>query len=564
MTWRWLFGAKSGKVFRVRTTGLLDDSTIPSGDPQYFAETYPFVSLPVTLRYDPANPQMSFEGGPVTVEFLDASGNILNTVKVTISNVPLPIPRLHPEEQFWAFHKTGIFGDGEPGGRFVNNGPVMLTTYDDKLKDESLVTQYDTVQTWILPHGDNRLAFGPDYTGAEFEPVPPAGPYPNLRHMLSDVHSDIVLGHCGDVLLSGDLIGSASKTHWTPILFPKASYPGLNEPWRFFDWDTGSPMPVTDGPLINKPDEGSIYNNANTNQNPFSLEYTEGESGTQAKEYHSANRQIPSAIMFGSLPTGIIEGKPWQTLLFRPDPGGHPGAQDPPDHLLLDLFWMPVVEPYAISEPFSTAGKINMNYQMVPFTYIERSTGLHALLMNEELYAVPAEGWTAGYGKRFGYAGKPGLNTFSRPLDVEETLVPFRQKVEKGEVFLTPSEITELFLVPQGEKYSSMPSFWHAHRLTGENIRERAYATLYPRLTTKSNVFNVHYRVQTLRKRPGTPPDVWDESRDRVVAELRGNAVIERFLDINRTDLPDFATDPSATAESLYRFRILSSKEFNP
>ncbi len=37
---------------------------------------------------------------------------------------------------------------------------------------------------------------------------------------------------------------------------------------------------------------------------------------------------------------------------------------------MMDLFNMPTVEPYAISEPFSTAGKVNMNYQILPYTYI--------------------------------------------------------------------------------------------------------------------------------------------------------------------------------------------------
>jgi hypothetical protein len=31
---------------------------------------------------------------------------------------------------------------------------------------------------------------------------------------------------------------------------------------------------------------------------------------------------------------------------------------------------MPVVEPYAISEPLSVAGRVNLNYQIVPFTNI--------------------------------------------------------------------------------------------------------------------------------------------------------------------------------------------------
>ena len=91
--------------------------------------------------------------------------------------------------------------------------------------------------------------------------------------------------------------------------------------------------------------------------------------------------------MFASLPTGVKREIPWQTLLFRPPAWGHPddfdvsypGYEDPKDHYLLDLFWMPVVEPYAISEPFSTAGKINLNYQILPFTNIKRATGIHSL-----------------------------------------------------------------------------------------------------------------------------------------------------------------------------------------
>ena len=82
---------------------------------------------------------------------------------------------------------------------------------------------------------------------------------------------------------------------------------------------------------------------------------------------------------------------PWQTLLFRPDielarkaqidrDRQHYGSRYPRDHLFMDMFWMPVVQPYAISEPFETKGKINMNYQILPFTYITRATALHALL----------------------------------------------------------------------------------------------------------------------------------------------------------------------------------------
>ncbi|NBV25571.1 MAG: hypothetical protein EBS05_27140, partial [Proteobacteria bacterium] len=100
---------------------------------------------------------------------------------------------------------------------------------------------------------------------------------------------------------------------------------------------------------------------------------------------------------FGSLPTGVIRNQPWQTLLFRPQ-AGHPGEgtptsgppyTSPPDHLLMDLFWMPVIEPYAISEPFSTAGKVNLNYEMAPFSYIRRATALHAVFKSQEPLLIP-------------------------------------------------------------------------------------------------------------------------------------------------------------------------------
>jgi hypothetical protein len=37
---------------------------------------------------------------------------------------------------------------------------------------------------------------------------------------------------------------------------------------------------------------------------------------------------------------------------------------------------MPVVEPYSISVPLATSGKVNLNCQIAPFTYIRRDTAL--------------------------------------------------------------------------------------------------------------------------------------------------------------------------------------------
>ena len=139
------------------------------------------------------------------------------------------------------------------------------------------------------------------------------------------------------------------------------------------DWDN-APGLMTDGPWINKPDEGMTESGSTL---PYIGNYeTMTNNGAPLTTQFSPNRQVSSPVMFGSLSTGVDH--PWRTLLFRPAklPGyqgfyTHPGNPTPgtvvPDHVLLDLFWMPIVEPYGISEPFATSGKINLNTQIAPF-----------------------------------------------------------------------------------------------------------------------------------------------------------------------------------------------------
>ncbi len=50
-----------------------------------------------------------------------------------------------------------------------------------------------------------------------------------------------------------------------------------------------------------------------------------------------------------------------------------------------------------------------------------------------------------------------------------------------------------------------MRKFWDngsttGNTVTGDNLREKPYADLYPRLTTKSNTYTVHFRVQNAQK----------------------------------------------------------------
>ena len=95
---------------------------------------------------------------------------------------------------------------------------------------------------------------------------------------------------------------------------------------------------------------------------------------------------------------------------------------------------------------------------------------------------------------------------------------------------------------------------------------EIPYGHIYPRVTTKSNSFTIHMRVQALRKSQNSPVDEWKEGVDQIVGEYRGSTTIERYIDAADTSLPDFA-DPKNVNENLdrhYRFRIVNTKKFSP
>ncbi|PTY06819.1 hypothetical protein DB346_00755 [Verrucomicrobia bacterium LW23] len=359
------------------------------------------------------------------------------------------------------------------------------------------------------------------------------------------------------------------------------------------DYDNGIGT-MRDGAYTNKPDDGNTVG-VITNQpgGPYASSshpyyVSVGNIQTVGQTYFSPNRKVPSPVMFGSLPSGLKSNIPFQTLLFRPgttfDPTYmHPGAgvpvsgppyTTPPDHLLLDLFTMPVVEPYPISEPFSTAGKINMNYQIMPFSHIKRATGIHAVLKNELLPAIPnSSASTYKWRNPVGTTDRvDNTATHDAPLrhgiNVNETLKGFEARFEKGDIFRSASEICNIHLVPtiSGVTYESMAngSFWPNYRLTGDNSRERPYANIYPRLTTKSNTYTVHVRTQSLKKALGTPDEKWIEGRDKVTGEYRGSNILERYIDVSDDRLPDFATDTTANVDMYYRTRVVSSKKFAP
>lgn len=365
-----------------------------------------------------------------------------------------------------------------------------------------------------------------------------------------------------------------------------------------------------DGAVIPKPDDTTLTFCADQMQHGyFDMPYFGADSllsGTQP--YFSPGRQLSGPIIFGCLPTGVQSGVPWRTLAFNPNPANaatHLGLQSPKDHLLLDLFWMPVAEPYAISEPLSTAGKINMNYQIEPFTYINRQTALYAAMKSDRVTVIPAAAGSV-YKSPDKNCGASSTSTnvnmggFRFPVDIAQTLKAFDTNFASGRLFVSPSEICTIFLVPKAYPHytpsnitlptdtASTKAWWASADtvtpgslassglpvLTGANARQQPYGHLYSLLTTKSNTYRVHVRVQVLAKSIATDPTIFDEnSGDTVVGEYRGAAILERYVNPNDTTLPDFAggtggsaftTAGSNTLDGFYHFRIINSKVFAP
>ena len=257
---------------------------------------------------------------------------------------------------------------------------------------------------------------------------------------------------------------------------------------------------------------------------------------------------------------------------------------------------MPIVEPYAISEPLSSQGKVNMNYQMAPFTYIRRDTAVQAVLKSTRLTAIPSASATLTSYKST--TGSPYQYRYGINANESGTLRAFEDRFKNGDVFRSASEICSVPLVPTYDRnqnydpqgpsegdctYDSLQSFWDKCKLTGDNLREEPYGDIYPRLTTKSNTFTVHVRVQTLKKSPGTHANTFVDpnesvsasggvvtAKDAVTAEYRGSYQIERYIDPGATttnqdankNFPDYAVDMTKPISQYYKFHTIGTKQF--
>lgn len=584
-------GRKSGWNHYTAFVGLMGSLRYPKSDWDYnktLGRTDPLRQYPFygETPVDISGSQMNFTGGTITVKIYSgfqnvvSPENLLQEVRIPFPSVATPIPTPLTTNAVMLVRERNSSGELPSFATVMSwrmNAeqtalPATVAPFNIGAYRPGVVLRSMVLDAAGPTKGDYRLA-------AALETVPDSYfiTHPEFRNLSErNAHSLRFGNNIGwEGKPSGNLIAGLTQNPLPGVP------PGLNgarmNGGSLGDWDNGSGI-LPDGPYVNKPD-GSNQDirdigevGAGTDADFLGGFFTTGQSfigryeGEVTTSTYSPNRQAASAVLFGSLPTGVVSQRPWQTLLFNAQPAAgasHPGFANPPDHVVLDWFHMPIVEPYAISEPLSTAGKVNMNYQIAPFSYIRRNTGVRAVLKPTMMMAIPdADAAT--------YKQTGNTANFRYPLNLDETqgtLRGFEDRFNAGEIFRSASEICEISLVPANAPgnptYSGMENWWRSRRLTGDNARESPYNHIYPRLTTKSNVYTVHMRVQALKKSPGDPSQ-WREGRDQVVGEYRGSATIERYVDPNDPELPDFATDSTARLSDFYRFRTISTKQFAP
>ena len=161
-----------------------------------------------------------------------------------------------------------------------------------------------------------------------------------------------------------------------------------------------------------------------------------------------------------------------------------------------------------------------------------------------------------------------------------------RTVFNQNEIFRSASQLCEQYFVPDmtgialgivgAPTADDVHEWWSTDNLSrfkaaSDNGREEPYNHVYSRITTKSNTYTVHWRVQSLRRVPGAsrPTDEWNEDIDQVIAESRGSTLIERYIDPNARDIIDYATkDIVEIAErplsAYYKWRIVANTKFNP
>ena len=566
---------------------MLGGRTFTNSDAQY-----PSYSNIINM---PTGGMFHFSGGSVTITTWGGGGspgtaNVPQVHQYTV-NFPaadLPVPNYSSRPTLGGTNgRVAALGSATTSGDRLDM--VRLnTTLNGQYVSHLVDFTNDTVISMVpsTSYGDYRMlaqpvvpasAFVSLYDGSQMTAPSTASKlaygfmYPSGQTWTGSVHGKLVNGasyYTQDASVAAPAYGSQPIVPVT-VKYPKAGSSTNAPP----DFDNGFGE-LPDGPFINKPDEGAVYPSGSTFRVYYDNAGYQVDTQNAPNFYFSPQRQIPSPVMFGSLPSGAPVGsilpQPWQTLLFQPGFTGHAGLAAPKDEYLLDLFWMPQAQPYAISEPFSTAGKINLNYQILPFTYIDRSTALQSVLSSEMVAQVGTS--NAGAYKN----STTGMTTPARQTlnlsEVDGTLRQFATKFQNFDFFKAPAEICDVYLVPKSESWTSdstAQSAWYGsnYALVGDNTREKPYADIYSRLTTQSNTFTVYYRAQTLKNTPANDSAAqWVEAAGRIQGDYRGSTALEHYIDPNDSTIPDYATAASGTANlaSHYKWRVIENNRFAP
>jgi len=293
------------------------------------------------------------------------------------------------------------------------------------------------------------------------------------------------------------------------------------------DWETGAGN-LPDGAWGRHPDGGFAGRFRPNEPAP----YFSSSKGLVSDLHQFPNRELASAVRLGALNRGVDAH--WETLLFCPNPAAgtaHPGFSRVPDFLWLDLFRVPVTEPFPLSDVASTQGRVNLNSQIVPFTYIERTTALHGALRSVQLTAIPQS--SAAHYK------EPGnLESYLYEVDAEATVDFIKQRFSSDDVYRSETEICGIHLVPKSNRpIPDIAAWWNSKKLTGDNLRERPYAHLLPLLTTRSHAYRVYYKVEVLQQPVDQEEGVWKESVGKVLARQSGAMRLVRDFDEEAPEL---------------------------
>lgn len=572
-------GGSEGFMLTLRTSGLAPKVAAKAVDPN----SYPFFSEP--LQVPATAGSLTFLGATFEVQIQakrsasvpsqstnDADFDTVQTLTLRFSQFgPVPIPT------------PGIFGPGATPASLEQRVRSFGSRRRDGQNEQQAgifhVADGDIVRNLVVDHGDYRLtASQPNVVDGVF--AGEGAGYAGSDPVHSSLHgnswgntpNDEAAGPYGS-LVNGMPLRSDGREISTA---PREMRDAINADGAPGDFDAAVGGLAVGGqftgPFLNRPDDGSAWDG-----DPNSFPYIQGTAQMPpGATFSSPSRQVPSPGILGSLPTGTRSNRPWQTLLFCPNPAArfgsserpHVGEANPPDHLLLELFHMPVVEPYAISDPFSTAGKVNLNHQILPFTDIERSTALHGIFRGVRLSAVPEPSRYDDSRRDVLYDIDATATLAGNWTSSNANLASFSSVFASPQtVFIHPSEICEVPLVPRmrPDGWSAVSwngnfdSFWEANRFTADNLREQPYTYLYPRVTTRSNTYTVHVLVETLS------PDFARVSRtgtggQAVTARYQGSYLIERYLDTELVDFDFAEASENRTMDSFYKFRILTTR----